>query len=321
MKTHAPLPGTATPHNRLSLGCWTFGGSQWGGQDDRDSIAALEQALESGLTHWDTAIAYGGGRSEKVVGEVLKAQDARDRVYLATKGFPAKDPDSMVEALARSRINLGVDTLDLYYIHWPLSGVDMRPHFERLHREREQGGIRALGVSNFSVEEMQAVAETGPIDALQIGYNLLWRRGERDGVIDYCREHGIQVVTYSSMAQGILTGKFPEKPQFREGDSRADNVHFKPDVWPRVHATMQEIKALADDLGRPPQHLAIQWSLQQPGIDVVILGARNSEQVAANAEALAGSPLPADVLDRLTELSDALHEHLPDQENIFGVKP
>jgi aryl-alcohol dehydrogenase-like predicted oxidoreductase len=103
MDTVEPLPGTATRHSRLALGCWTFGGSQWGGQDDRDSRAALEAALEAGMTHWDTAIAYGGGRSEKVVGAVLAAGTARDRVYLATKGFPARDPDSMIEALAKSR--------------------------------------------------------------------------------------------------------------------------------------------------------------------------------------------------------------------------
>jgi aryl-alcohol dehydrogenase-like predicted oxidoreductase len=197
----------------------------------------------------------------------------------------------------------------------------MRPHFERLQAERERGTIRALGVSNFSVEQMQAVAEVAPIDALQIGYNLLWRRHERDGVLAYCREHGIHVATYSSMAQGILTGKFPEQPAFREGDSRADNLHFRPDVWPQVYATMQQIQALADDLGRPPQHLAIQWSLRQPGIGTVILGARDAAQVAANAGALAGDPVPDRVIDRLTEYSDALHRHLPDQENIFGFKP
>lgn len=310
----APVDKT---HGVAALGCWTFGGSQWGGQNDSDSIAAMETALRCGMNHFDTAAGYGQGHSETIVGEFLKGR--RDDVFLASKGWPWKPTEGMSDLLEGSLKRLGTDMIDLYYIHWPSKQRDPRPLMEELERAREQGKIRAIGVSNFSVEQMQLVQQVGRIDAHQLCYNLLWRFPERD-VIPHCVENNIAVVTYSSIAQGILAGKFPRQPEFREGDSRAKMVLFEDDVWPSVYECVEQFKQIAGQIDRPLTHSAIRWVAAQPGVTSVLIGARDAKQVEENAAAMAGE-IPADILDRLTQLSDAVMPHIPDVGNIFRYYP
>ena len=306
----------------LGLGCWSFGGDAWGGQADDDSLAAMKTALELGIHHFDTAIAYGGGRSERVVGQFIREHDARERIFLASKGnMPDMKPEQAVKQLTKSLDNLNVDAIDLYYIHWPRSNKDMRPVMEQLERMREQGRIKAIGVSNFSVEQMQQVGEVGTVDAHQLCYSLFWRQPEAE-IIPYCRENGIAVVTYSSLAQGILTGKFPREPGFPEGDQRPNAViWFQEAIWPTVHEATERLKALAEREGQPLTHLAIQWALNQPGIDGVLVGARDGGQARENIAAL-GAQVPGEVLAEMTRISEQVMGVLPaDQWNIFGMNP
>jgi myo-inositol catabolism protein IolS len=301
----------------LALGCWAFGGRDWGPQEERDSVAAMEAAWDCGVRHFDTALAYGGGASERLCGEFLRHR--RESAYLATKGMPGLHPHTITDSLETSLRNLGTDHLDLYYLHWPRRGLDLRPYMEALESARERGLIRAIGVSNLGPAEMDQVREVGTINAHQLCYNLLWRRAERD-VIPYCARHGIAMLSYSSLAQGILAGRFGHEPVFAPGDVRSTTVLFEPDVWPVVHRAVTELERVAAAAGRPVQHLAVQWIREQRHITTIIVGSRNAPQATDNVAALAGTLSP-EVLRQITEISDRVQQGLPEAGNIFRYDP
>jgi myo-inositol catabolism protein IolS len=300
-------------HGALSLGCWAFGGKQWGGdQADADSLAAMAAAVEGGLTHFDTASGYGGGKSEQIIGEFLKrAPAARERIFLASKVFPkpGADADFAYQAVTKSLERLGVDQIDLYYLHWPRKDMDLRQPLAGLERARAEGLIRYVGVSNFNAEQLGQGLEVSRIDAHQFCYNLIWRQPEQD-ILPAGREHGIANVTYSSIAQGVLSGKFGPEPRFKEGDARANTVIFEAEIWPIVHRGVEQLKDLAAEAGRPLAELAIRWVASRPGITSVLVGARNAEQVRANAAARDGDLEPA-ILDRMTAIGDGIAAGLP----------
>ena len=317
----APVQITPSPKqlHRLALGCWAFGGAQWGCQDDADSLAVMSAAVSCGINHFDTATGYGAGRSERIVGRFLAAEDEGPDVFLATKSRTYESIDECLQAVDDSLDRLGVDCVDLYYIHWPRKGTDLRPMMQGLEEARAAGKIKCIGVSNFSVEQMDQVSEVGRIDAHQLCYSLFWRYPERD-VIPYCREHNIATVTYSSLAQGILTGKFPRKPEFDEGDARSTMLLFEPDVWPHVYEGVEQLKQLAGEADRPLAHLAIQWVAAQSGINSILVGARNAGQIEQSADAMA-SPVSSHILERMTRISDQVCARVPDVGNIFRFYP
>jgi aryl-alcohol dehydrogenase-like predicted oxidoreductase len=148
---------------------------------------------------------------------------------------------------------------------------------------------------------------------------LLWRFAEQE-IMPYCREHGIAVVTYSSIAQGVLTGKFPRQPKFEPGDQRAGTVHFDDAVWPHVYEAVEKLKSLAQEVERPLTHLAIRWVLHQEGVNTALVGARRPEQVARNVEALTGE-IPARIFKQMTEISNDVIKHIPDTGNVYRYYP
>jgi myo-inositol catabolism protein IolS len=306
-------------HSPIGLGGSSFGPDQYTGREDANLLAAMEASFRHGITHFDTAIDYGDGHSEQLLGRFIAGR--RDQLFIASKANPQElTAQYMLEQVDQSLRRLQADTIDLYYIHWPRRGKDMRPAMEGLELARQRGKIRAVGVSNFSVEEMRQVAEVGTIDAHQLCYSLLWRFAEAD-VIPYCREHHIAVVTYSTIAHGILTGKFPRDPQWPEGDQRRTILPFKESIWPHVYEGVEQFKAIAREVGRSLPHLAIRWALHQPGITTVLVGARNAAQAEQNAAALAGAPIPDDVFGRLTAISDEIMRHMPNLGNVYGYYP
>jgi myo-inositol catabolism protein IolS len=226
---------------------------------------------------------------------------------------------AMLAEVDGSLRRLRTDYIDLYYIHWPKAGRDMRPTMEGLEVARRQGKVRAVGVSNFSVAQMREVQEVGTIDAHQLGYNLLWRYAE-DDVIPFCRDRKIAVVVYSPLAHGILTGKFPRHPDLPVRDQRHTILPFRADIWRHVFDGVEKMKEIAAKLDRPLMHLALRWILARPGITVVVYGARNRVQSEANALALAGT-IPIDVFARMTEISDEIVAHVPDAGNLFNHYP
>ena len=190
---------------------------------------------------------------------------------------------------------------------------------EGLETARQRGLIGAVGVSNFSVAQMQQLAEVGRIDACQVGYNLLWRFPERD-VLPYCAEQGMAVVAYSALAHGILSGRYGQTLTFAPDDQRWSIALFRPDVWPQVHAAVQAFSAVAGRASLPLATLALRWLLHQPGVSSVLVSASSPAQVEANVRALA-APLPLGVLDELTAISTRVQALIPDEGNPFGYHP
>ena len=306
------IPPIQKGHPRLALG-----GKDWGHQTELDSLATMAAAWSCGIRHCDTAFAYGNGLSEKLCGQFLA--EKWDDVVIASKGQLGRRPESIIKALHKSLRHLGTGRIDLYYMHYPKSDVDMRPHLELLEKERQKGTIQAIGASNFSVEQLAALAEAGRIDVVQMGYNLLWRVPEKD-LIPYCRENGIGILSYCSLAQGILTGKFPLNPRFDPDDLRPKTVPFRPAVWPRVHRAVEQLKRIADEFGFPLSHLAIRWLAERPGIAALVVGARNGRQVTQNVAAFA-SHVPGRALAEATAISDSLQSAFASESSIFGWYP
>ena len=303
--------------NPIALGGFVFGAHPWKEQKS-GLFEMLETALKKGINHFDTAGGYGSGQSEHLLGQFL--QGRRDQVFLASKAdLDQMSARKMLAQVDQSLARLQTETIDLFYIHWPRQGKDLRPLMEGLELARQQGKILAIGVSNFSVEQMEQVTQVGQINAHQLGYNLFWRVAEKD-VIPYCREHQIAVVTYSSIAQGILTGKFPRQLQFVSGDQRAEIIFFEREVWPHVFSGVERLKLLAQKMDRSLSHLAIRWVLQNKDINTAIVGARTADQVKSNLKALEGD-IPPDIFDQMTEISDAVIRHIPDTGNMYRYYP
>ena len=308
-------------HLPLGLGGTTFSPNQWSGQDDANLLAGMEASLAHGITHFDTGAGYGNGYSERLIGRFMTADPSRrERMFLASKASSDEmTAQTMLDAINGSRARLQTDVIDLYYIHWPRTGKDMRPWMEGLETARQRGLIRAVGVSNFSVEQMEQIAQVGKIDAHQMDYSLLWRFPERD-LLPYCAAHGIAVVTYSSLAHGILTGKFARQTNFSEGDQRRDILLFRDDVWSEVYEVVEALKSAAEHSGRSLLHLAIRWLLHQPAVTSVLVSARNADQATFNAQSLDGS-IPDSVFDELTAISDRAVHVIPDEGNPYDYHP
>ena len=184
--------------------------------------------------------------------------------------------------------NLQTDYIDLYQIHWPTGSwnseiVPIEETMKALNHLQEQGKIRAIGVSNFSREQLTEASQYGRIDSLQPPYSLLWRQAERDAQ-SYCVENNISIIAYSSLAQGILTGKFGENPEFAEGDHRKDNRLFKAPHWQRVQTVLEQLQPFTEKYDCTLGQLAIAWLIQQPQTNAIV-GARSAEQVMQNAQA------------------------------------
>jgi aryl-alcohol dehydrogenase-like predicted oxidoreductase len=287
-------------------------------EEDRNLRGAIDAAYDYGIRHFDTGARYGGGHSEVLYGQFLKGK--RELIYLASKSDTSEmTAAAMLAEVDGSLRRLATDYIDLYYIHWPKAGRDMRPTMEGLELARRQGKVRAVGVSNFSVNEMRQVQEVGTIDAHQLAYNLLWRYAG-DEIIPFCTKHNIAVITYSTLAHGILTGKFGRAPVLAERDQRHTILPFRADIWPHVYEGVEKLKAIAGELKRPLMHLAIRWSLARPGITLVIFGARNHAQSEANAQALAGA-IPNAAFERMTAISDEIVKHVPNVGNLFNHHP
>ena len=313
------ISGNPKSFSPIGLGCWQYDSSRWSAEQDQTLLDTMDAALAHGMDHFDTATGYGSGASEKLVGRFL--QGRRERVFVATKaGIQDENPQIMLASVKASLKRLNTDFIDLYYIHWPRSDLDIRPAMEGLELARAQGLVRAVGVSNFSVAQMELVAQVGKIDAHQIPHSLIWRAPERE-ILPYCQQRGIGVIAYGAMGYGILTGKFPRNPSFQPEDDRSHRIlFFEEPTWGAIYAAVEQMKVVAQEAGRPLQHLAIRWSLAQPGIVCALAGANSPAQVAQNAAALEGE-LPAWALDRLTAISEALKKDIPAEANPYRYEP
>jgi aryl-alcohol dehydrogenase-like predicted oxidoreductase len=297
----------------IIMGTWQAGKEMWVGIDDSETIKALRAAFEAGITTIDTAEYYGHGHSERIIGKALA--DIRDQVVYATKVFPNHlKYEQVIEACNRSLKNLRTNYIDLYQIHWPAGswGTEFVPIEETMgamNDLKERGLIRAIGVSNFSRAQLEEAAQYGRIDSLQPPYSLFWRQVEKDAR-PYCVENTITVLAYSSMAQGLLTGKFGSNHKFAEGDHRSRNKLFKPDNYQRVQQALEKLRPIAERYGISLGQLALGWLIVQPNT-CAIAGARTAEQVEQNAKAGEILISPSD-LEEIDQIGRSVTDHLDD---------
>lgn len=283
----------------ILMGTWQAGKAMWVGIEDAETVKAIRSAFEAGITTIDTAEVYGNGHSEQIVAQALS--DVRDRVVYATKVFSNHlKYDRVIEACDRSLQNLKTDYIDLYQIHWPSGSfnsevVPIEETMRAMNDLKQQGKIRAIGVSNFSCAQLEEAAQYGRIDSLQPPYSLFWRKVETDAM-PYCVENNISIFAYSPLAQGLLTGKFGLGHEFPEGDNRRDNKLFKGDNYVRAQAALDKLRPIADRYNVSLANLAIAWLIAQPQTNA-ITGARHAQQIEENAIAAEVKLSPADLAE------------------------
>jgi len=315
---HTTIHPNLPPASRVGLGTWAIGGWEWGGTDERQSIDTILSALDRGITLIDTAPIYGHGVSEEIVGKALQAYGRRDEVVLATKAalewnedaevFSNATPERIRTEVADSLERLQTDYIDLYQVHWPDPLVPVEKTARAMKALQEDGLIRAIGVSNFSPEQMDAFQSVAPLHTDQPPYNL-FERGIEDDVMPYCQQHDVKLVTYSALCRGLLTGKMTPDYTFDADDLRntADPKFQSPRFEQYIDAVNRLDAFAQEHYGKRVIHLAIRWILDQ-GVDVALWGARTPDQLDP-VSAIDGWTLDADAkaeIDRI--LDDAIDD-------------
>ena len=276
----------------VAMGCWAIvGDSTWGEQDGNAARQALLGALDAGINFFDTAEAYGAGKSEELIGQVL--EDHRKDIVIASKANGKHlAPEEIVAACEQSLSRLKTDYIDLFQIHWPSRTIPLADTMGALEKLRAQGKIRAIGVSNFGPLDMTDLAAAGRAEANQLNYSLLFRAIEYE-IVAKCMEHEIGILCYSPMCQGLLTGKFATADDVPEGRARTrlfskdrpQARHGEPGCEKEVFEALSKVRAVAERIGQPMADVSLAWALAQPGITSVLAGARSSEQARENARA------------------------------------
>jgi len=283
----------------IGFGAWAIGGGDWefgwGSQDDSESIAAIHRALDLGINWIDTAAIYGLGRSEQVVGRAVKSSSKKP--YIFTKCSMRWHPDrsiyhslkagSVAEELENSLRRLGVETIDLYQIHWPNPEEEFEEGWGALARLKEQGKIRWIGVSNFSVDQMKRAQKIAPITSLQPPYSMLRPAIEKE-TLPFVQQNGIGVINYSPMVSGLLTGKMTAErvAAFPADDWRRKAVEFKEPRLSRNLRLVELLREIGNGHAVSPGVVAVAWTLHHPAITASIVGGRSAAQVEGLIPAL-----------------------------------
>lgn len=285
------LNGDSLVASRIGLGTWAIGGRMWGGTDEAESIRTIQSAPDRGITLIDTAPAYGFGHSEEIVGKAIKQAGARDGVVLATKCALEWDGrGKVVRNASKARIlqeaddslrRLQTDVIDLLQVHWPDPNVDVRESAEAMAELKDAGKIRAIGVSNFTPEQMSAFSQVAAIDVAQNPYNLFERQIDAD-LMPWVREHGTCLLAYGALCRGLLSGRMHADREFPGDDLRNYDPKFQQ---PRFGQYLKAVDALEqfaqDNYGKHVLDLAIRWILDEYPASVALWGARTPDQLEA----------------------------------------
>jgi len=293
----------------ITYGAFAIGGTLWGGTEKQDSIGAIQASIDNGVTSIDTAPFYGLGLSEELIGEAIKGRD-RSKIQLLTKFglvwdgsnngkgeffFDAQENGktypvykfaskaNVIKEVEESLKRLGTDYIDLLQIHWPDATTPIDETMLALEDLIKQGKIRAAGVSNYSVEQLKEASKTIKIASNQVPYSMLNKSIEKD-LVPYVLENNIGIIAYSPMERGLLTGKYFKDAKLKNDDHR--NGYFGQFDAEKVKAFLEAIEPLAAAKNATLSQLVLRWTSLQPGITVVLAGARNATQAVDNAKAM-----------------------------------
>jgi aryl-alcohol dehydrogenase-like predicted oxidoreductase len=283
----AEIPGTAIEMSRIGIGTWAIGGWMWGGTDEAESVATIRAAVDHGIHLIDTAPAYGFGRSEEIVGKAVAEADLRSSVLIATKVGLQWEDGRVFRNASRARIlqevddslrRLRTDHIDIYQVHWPDPLVAIEETADAMHALFRQGKIRAIGVSNFSVGQIEQFLRVAPLHAVQSPYNLFERGIEAD-LLPYCRKNRIATLGYGALCRGLLSGRMQPDTAFKGDDLRRTDPKFQAPRFAQYLTAVQKLDDLAKErFGKRIIHLAIRWMLDQ-GITTALWGARHPDQL------------------------------------------
>ena len=285
----AEIPGTELRISRVGLGTWAIGGWMWGGSDETAAIKTIQGAFDHGINLVDTAPAYGFGHSEEIVGKAIAGAKLRDRAVIATKvGLDWKDEKPFRNA-SRARIvsevdaslkRLQTDHIDIYQVHWPDPKTPINETADAMRELLEQGRVRAIGVSNFSVAQLEAFRKVAPLHVVQPPYNLFERAVETD-ILPYCHEHEIATLGYGALCRGLLSGRLRADSRFQGDDLRQTDPKFQHPRFTQYLASVARLDKLARErYGKSVIDLAVRWNLDA-GITSALWGARQPGQLAA----------------------------------------
>jgi aryl-alcohol dehydrogenase-like predicted oxidoreductase len=287
MMEYVRIPGTSLDVSRVALGTWAIGGWMWGGTDDAGSIATIRAAVEHGISLIDTAPAYGFGRSEEIVGKALAEGNLRARMRIATKVGLQWEHGAVFRNASRARIfdefqaslrRLRTDHIDIYQVHWPDPLVPLEETAEAMRMLFEQGKIGAIGVSNFSVQQMERFRRVAPLHVLQPPYNMFERDIETE-ILPYCRENEIATFGYGALCRGLLSGRMRLDTKFEGDDLRRTDPKFQQPRFAQYLTAVEQLDKFARRrFGKRVIHLAIRWMLDQ-GITTALWGARHPAQL------------------------------------------
>jgi aryl-alcohol dehydrogenase-like predicted oxidoreductase len=284
------VSGSNLKISRIGLGTWAIGGSGWGGTDEGDAIATVRSAIEHGITFIDTAPVYGFGRAEEIIGKALSGSGQRERVILATKAgikwnwtrtkfSRDSSPGRLRAEIEQSLRRLRTDTIDLYQVHWPDPRTPCEETAQALADFKAQGKIRAIGVSNYTPDQMTAFRTVTALNSNQPPYNLFEREIE-SGVLPYCAKEQITVIAYGALCRGLLSGRMSRETQFAKGDIRRVDPKFNAPRYGQYLKAVERLDRLARErYGKSVLHLAVRWLLDQPGVGVALWGARRPQQL------------------------------------------
>lgn len=293
----------------VTFGAWAAGGWMWGGTEHNDSVNAIHASYELGVTSIDTAPVYGQGTSEEIVGKAIKGLP-RDKVQILTKYglrwdtkkgdffFASIDNDgkaidvhryakkeSIIQECEDSLRRLGTDYIDLYQIHWADPTTPIQETMEAVAQLVKSGKVRYAGVCNYNVDQMGEAEKSISLVSDQVPYSMVKRDIENE-LIPYALKNKKSILAYSPLQRGLLTGKMKPGHQFNEGDTRAGLAFFEDENIERVNQFLKKLKPLADAKNATLGQLVIRWTVEQPGITIALVGARNPAQAIQNAKAI-----------------------------------
>ena len=287
MLPHRPLAHSEIHVSPVALGCWPIAGMTSLDVNDADSLKTLQAAVESGINFFDTAYAYGAaGESERLIAQALKPR--REDVVIATKCGLAWDgdgkrvldgrPETLHRQLEESLIRLDVDHVELLYLHAPDPHTPVSESAGALHEAKVAGQTRLVGVSNFSVEQLDEFHQVCPISVVQPPYNMLHRDIEQD-ILPWCEKRGVSLAVYWPLMKGLLAGKLARDHVFQVGDGRAKYPMFQGAEWQRNQDFVDELRGIAQEHGATVAQLAVRWIIEQPAITAALCGAKRESQI------------------------------------------